>query len=105
MALLFITGSALLFYSTSKYFPLSLQDKFALQRNLGRSIGGLFWIIGMVLFARSMSASTAVIVSLVTWMTILPMLIYSLTLYPKSWKGWITICVVIAVLDMIYYAG
>ncbi|WP_234572471.1 hypothetical protein [Rhodohalobacter sp. 614A] len=105
MALLFITSSALLFYSTSKYFPLSLQEKISVNKNIGRLAGLGLWVIGVAFLVQDMKLATAITVSLVSWMTILPLLIFSLTLYPKSWIVWVILLTATAVLDLVVYAG
>lgn len=63
------------------------------------------WIVGTVFLAQTMQVSSAIIVALVAWMTLLPMLIYSLILYPKSWTGWGILITAIAVIDLAAYAG
>lgn len=105
MAFIFITFAAFLYYSTSKYFPYSLTGA-VLFNNKIRGVGGfVMMLLGIFFLAQSMSFGTALIVLIVILMTVLPLVIFSLTIYPKSWIGWAVVLVAIALIDLFRYAS
>lgn len=65
----------------------------------------LFTGLGIVLMSQRMDVATAVVAASVILMTLIPLLVLSLSAYPKSWIGWCLAIVVIAIIDLFQYAG
>lgn len=105
MTLLFFTAAALLFYSTSKYFPFSGVFRSVFPKTIRGVTGIIIGVLGIFLLSLHMPAGTALIVGLVMIMTLLPLLIFSLTMYPRSWIGWTVVLAIITLIDLFRYAG
>ncbi|MCW9705445.1 hypothetical protein [Fodinibius salsisoli] len=105
MVLLLFTISALLFYSTSKYFPFTIPKGLAVGKRMRNGAAMILVVFGIILMTQDMDTATAIVAALVMMMTLIPLLVLSLSAYPKSWIGWLVVITVITIIDLFYYAS
>lgn len=105
MSVFFLTLAALVLYSSSKHFPRKLQVGITRYKKTSISVGGLTIFFGILWLAQSMQTATAIVVTFVILMTLFPLLIFSLTIFPRSWMGWVAVTSIIAFIDIVSYAS
>lgn len=103
MALTLLTISCLLFYSTSKYFPLSadLQKKISDIKNwiIGAAI--VLMLLSLWSFTFEFDGVTAFVIWLTAVMTILSALILTVKLNTRWLYCWAVLCVLFIIIDLI----
>lgn len=67
--------------------------------------GVVIGLLGCWVLSFRMDGTTAFIASLVIFMTILPSLVFSLSLRPQTWMGWMSFIVGMIILDLMGYAS
>ena len=103
--LLLVMMSALLFYSTSTHFSYSIPQKVIQSRKIRFILAAACLVSAVVVMSYRVDVVTAIVAVLVYMMTLIPLLVLTLSVYPKSWIGWISAAVIIMIVNIFCYAG
>lgn len=76
------------------------------ERKTVRNMAAVIFVgLGIVWLSQRLDIATAMVTGLVMVMTLIPLLVLSLSTYPKSWIGWLVAVTVVTIIDLFYYAG
>ena len=103
MALTSLTIACLLFYSTSRYFPLSedLQKNVSVVKNWILSTAVVLLLLSLWWFTFEFDGVTAFVIWLTAVMTILSALILTVKLNIRWLYCWAVLCVLFIIIDFI----
>ena len=101
MALAILTISCLLFYSTSKYFPLQEIKWLSINRNLSIWIASALSLLSLALFTISLDFTTSLIFWMIALMTVLSAIILSVKMNVKWIWVWGGLCLLFVIIDLV----
>ncbi len=101
MALTLLILASILFYSTSRYFPLEQLKMTGQFRAIAILVAAAICFMSLYLFSISYDLTTALMIWMIAIMTLLSSVVLSVKLYPKSIWAWGTISMFIVILDVL----